>query len=59
MQVPNFACPGQVLVYSSQLVGRQFAQAFAHWVSENEHLIALQENLLVLDNWMVLRSKNV
>jgi len=38
------------------LVGRQHTKALAHWSKENENVSALQENLLVLDDWMALFS---
>jgi len=36
------------------LVGRRLAWAFAHWPSENEKLLAQQENLVILDDWTAL-----
>jgi len=38
------------------LVGRQLVQALTHWASENENLLALQENLLVPDDQTALFS---
>ena len=43
-------CLASICLPSFSLVGRQLAWALAQWASENEKLLAQQENLFVLDN---------
>ena len=50
-------CNGQDLVCSfNDLVGRQLALFRGHWASENEKLLAQEENLVVLDDGTAIDS---